>query len=59
MGTHIFVYIITDYTESYVRFLLFLLFWVLNQHYEPCHRHDGIYFYHNVSTKISPPRMTG
>jgi len=48
-----------DYTESYVSFLLFLFFWGSNHHHEPCHRHDGIYFYHDVSTKISPPRMTG
>jgi len=48
-----------DYIESYVSFLLFLLFWGVNHHYEPCHLHGDLSFYHNVSTKISPPRMTG
>jgi len=49
----------TDYTESYVSFLLFLLFCCFNHHNEPCHRHKDISFYHILSTKISPPRMTG
>ncbi len=49
----------TDCTESYVRFLLFLLFLGFNHYHLLCHRHVGIYFYHNVCTKIRPPRMTG
>jgi len=40
-------------------FLLFLLFWGFNHHYEPCHWHDGISFYYILSTKIRPPRLTG
>jgi len=49
----------TDFTEGYVRFSLFLPFWGFNHHYEPCHRHGDISLYHVLSTKISPPRMTG
>jgi len=51
--------VLTDHTKGYVRFLLFLRFWGFNHHYEPCHRHDGIFFYYILSTKIRPPRMTG
>jgi len=50
--------LMTDYTEN-VSFLLFLLFWGFNHHNEPCHRHKDISFYHILSIKISPPRMTG
>jgi len=40
-------------------FISLFSFWGFNHHYEPCYRHFGIYFYLDVSTKISPPRMTG
>jgi len=36
----------------------FVFFFPLND-YEPGHQHDGIYFYYNVNTNISPPCMTG
>jgi len=51
--------VVTYYTESYVNFLLFLIFLGFNHHNEPCHRHKDISFYHILSTKISPPHMTG
>jgi len=54
-----FLHSLADYIESYISFLLFLLFWGFNHHHEPCYRHGDISFYHNMSTKISPPRMTG
>lgn len=41
------------------KFPALFIFWDLNHHYVLCHRHEGVYFYHNVSTKMSPPHITG